>query len=134
MPGIVLTVSGEANGVSSQRLAEEITRLTCSVLRKEPERTMVILRHVPHDQWFIGSRSLADYGKNSFRLEVTITDETNTKAEKAAYHQAAFTLLSDLIGNLHPHSNIHVMDCRAAAYGYGGVTQERFSYCGDAEQ
>jgi len=55
---------------------------------------------------------------------VTITDETNTRLQKAAYHRAAFELLSTVIGNIHPHSNIHLIDCRAAAYGYGGLTQE----------
>jgi 4-oxalocrotonate tautomerase len=85
---------------------------------------MVMLQFVPHEDWFIGSKSLAERGKNSFRLEVTISDETNTKDEKAAYHKAAFAALYELIGNVHPHSNIHVIDCRATAYGYGGVTQE----------
>ena len=33
-------------------------------------------------------------------------------------------LLSDLIGNVHPISNVYVIDARATAYSYGGVTQE----------
>ncbi|WP_019938538.1 hypothetical protein [Bordetella sp. FB-8] len=124
MPGIVLTVSGESNKTLTNRLANELPRLTCRILKKEPERTMMMVRYVPKDQWFIAGRSLAESGQSSFRLEITITDETNTKSEKAAYHKAAFELLSDIIGNLHPHSNIHIMDCRATAYGYGGVTQD----------
>jgi 4-oxalocrotonate tautomerase len=75
-------------------------------------------------QWFVAGRSLAEDGRNSFRLEVTITDETNSKAEKAAYHKAAFEMLAEHIRNLHPRSSIHIIDCRATAYGYGGVTQE----------
>jgi len=124
MPGITLKISGRPNPELSRRLATEISALTCSLLDKKLEQTMVMLQFVPHEVWFIGSKSLADLGKNSFRLEVTISDETNTKTEKAAFHKAAFALLSELIGNVHPHSNIHVIDCRATAYGYGGVTQE----------
>jgi 4-oxalocrotonate tautomerase len=96
------------------------------VLKKERERTMMMVRYLPKDQWFIAGRSLAETGNNSFRLEVTITDETNTKVEKAIYQKAAFELLSDIIENLHPHSNIHVIDCRATAYGYGGITQDEY--------
>ena len=62
--------------------------------------------------------------KNAFRLWVTITDEINSKAEKAAYHKAAFELLSTLIGDVHPISNIYVIDARATGYGYTGGTQE----------
>jgi 4-oxalocrotonate tautomerase len=123
MPGIVLTVSGEVDKTLSQRLALEIMDLTCKTLKKEPDRTMILVRYVPRDQWFIAGRSLVDHGQNSFRLEVTITDETNTREDKANYHKAAFDLMSSLIGNVHPHSNIHIVDCRANAYGYGGMTQ-----------
>lgn len=124
MPGITLTVSGEEDAALTQRLAVEISSLTCELLKKELSRTAAIVRYVPRAHWFIAGKSLAEQGKNAFRLEVTITDETNTKIEKATYHKAAFELLSGLISDLHPHSNIHVIDCRASAYGYGGVTQE----------
>jgi 4-oxalocrotonate tautomerase len=124
MPGVFLTVSGEADQVLTNRLAAEVAQLTC-ILNKALERTTMIIRYVPKDQWFIAGRSLAQHGRNAFRLEVTITDETNTRAEKAAFHKAAFALLSNLIGDLHPHSNVHIVDCRATAYGYGGITQAR---------
>jgi 4-oxalocrotonate tautomerase len=124
MPGITLTVSGQADQALTNRLATEISNLTCRVLKKKLDHTAVIVRYEPKDQWLIAGRSLAELGKNAFRLEVTITDETNTKVEKADYHKSAFELLSGVIGNLHPHSSIHIVDCRATAYGYGGVTQE----------
>lgn len=125
MPGIFLTVSGQADGSLTRRLADEIANLTCAVLRKEPDRTLVMVDYLPQEQWFIAGQSLAELGKNSFRLEVTVTDETNTREEKAAFHAQAFELLSGIIGNVHFHSNVHVVDCRATAYGYGGITQDR---------
>ena len=124
MPGLKLTVSGTPDEALSRRLAAELTALTCSTLRKKPERTMVQVRYLPREQWFIEARSLADHGKNSFRLEVTITEGTNTRDEKSLYQKRAFVLLSELIGNLHPHSNVHIIDCGAISYGYGGLTQE----------
>lgn len=124
MPGIVLRISGHPRPDLTRQIVPKIMSLTSSILDKKPEQTMVLIQYVPHDDWFIAGKSLSEHGKNSFRLEVTITDETNTKSQKAHYHKAAFALLSELIGNVHPHSNIHIIDCRAAAYGYGGVTQE----------
>lgn len=124
MPGITLKISGQPNLELANRIVPKITSLTCAVLEKRQNQTMVMIEFVPREHWFIDNRSLAEHGCNSFRLEVTITDETNTKAQKARYQQEAFALLSELIGNLHPHSNVHVIDCRATSYGYGGVTQE----------
>ncbi|PRC92513.1 Tautomerase enzyme [Solimicrobium silvestre] len=124
MPGIMLKISGRETHDQTVSFADELTSLACSVLNKEASQTMVIIQFVPHEQWFIGRRSLAELGKNSFRLEVTITDETNTKSQKAQFHRDAFELLSRMLGNVHPHSNVHIIDCRATAYGYGGITQE----------
>jgi 4-oxalocrotonate tautomerase len=128
MPGITLTLSGKTDPTETARLADAVAALTCRVLRKELERTTVIVRHVAREDWFIVGQSLAALDRNAFRLEVAITDETNTREEKAAFHREAFALLSERIGNLHPHSNIHIIDCRATAYGYGGVTQAEFAF------
>lgn len=124
MPGITLKISGQPDMALVQSIVPQLTALTCDVLEKRPEQTMVMVYFVPHELWFINSRSLSELGLNSFRLEVTITDETNTKAQKARFQHEAFVLLAEEIGNLHPHSNIHVIDCRASAYGYGGMSQE----------
>lgn len=124
MPGITLKISGQPDIALVQSIIHQLTALTCDVLEKRPEQTFVMVHFIPHELWFINSRSLAELGNNSFRLEVTITDETNTKAQKARFQHEAFTLLAGKIGNLHPHSNIHVIDCRASAYGYGGMSQE----------
>ncbi|WP_454676840.1 tautomerase family protein [Achromobacter marplatensis] len=124
MPGIDITISGQPDSALTHQLAAQLTELTCRILKKEPSRTRVIVRFVPQDQWFIAGRSLAEQGKRSFQLEVTVTGETNTRNEKADYHKAAYELLGGLIGNVHPHSSIHVVDCHATSYGYGGVTQE----------
>jgi 4-oxalocrotonate tautomerase len=124
MPGVTLTISGAVAPELKQRIAGEITQLTARLLGKEVEKTMLMLRFVAHEDWFIAGTSLAELQKNSFRLEVTVSDETVTKEQKAEYHKATFAALSKLIGNVHAHSNVHVIDCRAAAYGYGGVTQE----------
>jgi 4-oxalocrotonate tautomerase len=67
---------------------------------------------------------LSEQGKSSVYFDIKITDETNTKAEKAAYIREAFAVFADLLGDLHEESYIYVQDVRATAYGYGGKTQE----------
>jgi 4-oxalocrotonate tautomerase len=79
---------------------------------------------VDPDEWIVGGRSLSEQSKSSIYFDIKVTDETNTKAEKARYIQEAFTAFSSLFGNLHEESYIHVEDVRATAYGYGGRTQE----------
>jgi 4-oxalocrotonate tautomerase len=124
MPGLVLNLSGPADRALARRIVPALTELTCSILDKKIAETMCIVKFVAAEDWFIGGATLAELGRKSFRLEVTITDETSTKSQKAAYQKGAFAMLAELIGNVHPHSNVHVIDCRASAYGYGGVTQE----------
>ncbi|BDM20895.1 tautomerase family protein [Pseudomonas sp. LRP2-20] len=123
MPGITLTLSGAPNAALASDLSHELTELTARVLDKQPSQTMVIVRFVDAGLWFIDSESLERLGRNSFRLEVTITDETTTVEQKRQYQREAYDLLSGRIGNVHPHSNVHIIDVRATAYGYGGVPQ-----------
>ena len=123
MPGITLTLSGAPNAALASDLSHELTELTARVLDKQPSQTMVIVRFVDAGLWFIDSESLERLGRNSFRLEVTITDETTTVEQKRRYQREAYDLLSGRIGNVHPHSNVHIIDVRATGYGYGGVPQ-----------
>ncbi|HEX7927210.1 MAG TPA: tautomerase family protein, partial [bacterium] len=76
------------------------------------------------DAWIVGGRSLTEQRKSSIFVDIKVTDETNTKQEKAQFIREAFAAFSELLGNLHEESYIHVHDVRAAAYGYGGYTQE----------
>src|ERR1700733_12774896 len=98
MPGITLTISGKADQALTNRLAREIIDLTSRVLKKPHDRTWVIVRFEPGENWFIDGRPLVEPGKYAFRQWVPITDATTSKVEKAEYQKAAFELLSALIG------------------------------------
>ncbi|GKS99446.1 hypothetical protein AVKW3434_08680 [Acidovorax sp. SUPP3434] len=73
---------------------------------------------------FIGGVSLAELGQTAFHLDISITDETNTKAEKARYLREIHAAFAGLLPRLHEVSYIHLIDARGAAYGYGGRSQE----------
>jgi 4-oxalocrotonate tautomerase len=124
MPGLSLLISGEPKPDLVPVLARELTELTCAVLDKQQQSTTVLVDFLPRAQWFIHNCSLAELGKDAFRLQVTVTDETTTKDQKARFQREAYALLAERIGNLHSHSNVHLIDCRAGTYSYAGVTQE----------
>jgi 4-oxalocrotonate tautomerase len=128
MPAIKLFLSGERADYDVVSIIENLTEMTCRILIKEKSKTMIIVEFIQRDLWFIGSNSLDSLGKNSFKIDVTVTDETCTKDQKASYIKEGFILLNRYVNQLHEHSNIHVIDCRGGAYGYGGKTQDYLYY------
>lgn len=108
----------------TQSIASKLIDLTTRVLHKKPEVISIAIQYVDPDDWIVAGRSLSQHRKSSVYFDIKITDETNTKGEKALYIQAAFDAMVEILGDLHEESYIHVHDVRATAYGYGGLTQE----------
>jgi len=94
-------------------------------LGKDPAVTAVLVEEVDPARWFCGGESLAESGSGAFWLDIRVTEGTNSKDEKAAFVAATFAAMAGLLGPLHPESYVHVVEARADAYGYGGLTQER---------
>lgn len=124
MPHIALQLSGTPDAAVSRAAVRAVSQLTVDVLGKAPDVIAITVDYLPHTQWFIAGEALSETGKNAFHLDISVTDETNTKAEKARFIAGVFEALSGLLGNVHACSYIHVIDARAATYGYGGRTQE----------
>lgn len=124
MPILNVKVSGQRSDEMTRAIATMLTELTERILGKDPAVTAIAIDYVDPRDWLAGGRTLAEQGKSSVYFDIKITDETNTKSEKAAYIQAAFEGFEHLLGNLHEESYIYVQDVRATAYGYGGRTQE----------
>ena len=124
MPILNVKVSAKKSPELTQSISGILLELTSRILNKKPEVTSISIDYVDPDNWIVGGSSLTELGKNSIYFDIKITDETNTKAEKAQYIREAFDSFSKLLGNLHEVSYIYVEDVRATAYGYGGKTQE----------
>jgi 4-oxalocrotonate tautomerase len=124
MPLLQLRLGTAPNAELAERAAALLLDHTTTLLGKPPGVTAIQVDFVNPATWFVAGRSLASWGQASYSLAITITDETNTKAEKARYLQAVHAGLRQLLGPLHEESYIHVHDVRAAAYGWGGQTQE----------
>lgn len=124
MPLIQLRIASAADPELAARAAAVVHRHTVEILGKQPDLIAVAVDFVDPATWFIAGQSLARHRRRSFQLEIKVTDETNTKAEKARFIEAVFASFETLFGPLHEESYIHVHDVRAASYGYGGRTQE----------
>jgi len=129
MPILNVKIAAKKSPQTTTQVATALLELTSRILNKSPAVTAIAIDYVdPHD-WIVGGAPLSDQGKTSFYFDIKITDETNTKAEKAQYIREAFAAFERILGNVHEESYIYVQDVRAAAYGYGGRTQEyRFQH------
>jgi 4-oxalocrotonate tautomerase len=124
MPILNVKVSAKKSAALTKQISELLLDITTRILKKKREVTAITIDFIDHDCWVVGGHLLSEQGKNSFYFDIKITDETNTKDEKALYIQQAFAGFERILGNLHEESYIHVEDVKAASYGYGGLTQE----------
>ena len=124
MPILNVKISALKTPEMTGKIAAILLELTTRILRKDPKVTAIAIDYIDPADWIVGGATLAAQNKSSVYFDIKITDETNTKAEKAQYIREAFAAFAGLLGNLHEESYIHVQDVRAAAYGYGGLTQE----------
>ena len=126
MPIVTIALTTHRDVPDLERRAAEIaSRHAVESLRKRADLTSVLVTRAEPTAWFVGGPSLAEQGKASVWLEIKVVDGTNTKEEKEGFVAAIFAGFSDLLGELHPESYVHVHEVSADAYGFGGLTQER---------
>ncbi|MGK5547922.1 tautomerase family protein [Streptomyces sp. URMC 127] len=124
MPYFRVTVPGPGLPADVQRaLAEGLTELAVSVLRKDRARTIVHINPAPAGSYFVAGRPLA--GERDAHVEASLTAGTNSAAEKAEFIARAGELLTGLLGPL-SRSGVALHELHPESYGYDGVTQ--FAY------
>jgi 4-oxalocrotonate tautomerase len=124
MPILNVKVSGTKSTETTKKITDLLLDITTRILKKKREVTAIAIDYVDRDCWMVGGRLLSEQGKNSFYFDIKVTDETNTKDEKAQYIKEAFEGFEKILGDLHEESYVYVADVRATAYGFGGKTQE----------
>jgi 4-oxalocrotonate tautomerase len=124
MPILNVKVSAKKSVGLTRSISGILLDLTTRILGKKPEVTAIAIEYVDPDDWIVAGKPLSEQGKSSFYFDIKITDETNSKAEKAQYIREVYDAFGRLLGDLHEESYIYVQDVRAAAYGFGGKTQE----------
>ena len=85
MPILNVKISAKKSPEMSKRISTLLLELTTKILGKDPNVTSIAIDYVDPDDWIVGGRSLSEQGKGSVYFDVKVTDETNTKAEKARY-------------------------------------------------
>ena len=124
MPCLHIQIAGARDDALATRTASVAAELTGSLLGKDRALTAVVVEFIEPTHWFIAGAALAIDAPRSYHWQVSITDETNTRAEKGRYIAAVHAAMGELLGAVAEHSYVHVADRRASAYGYGGRTQE----------
>lgn len=124
MPYLHIQISGARDDALATRTADAAAALTAKLLGKDRALTAVVVEFIESTHWFIAGEALSAGRPRSYHWYASITDETNTKAEKARYIAAVHQAMGELLGAVAEHSYVHVADLRASAYGYGGRTQE----------
>lgn len=124
MPILNVKIAAQESRELTAAISSSLIELTARILKKKPEVTSVAITYLNPEHWIVGGMPLSEQGRNSFYIDIKITDETNTKAEKEQYIREAYAMFTRLLGNVHEVSYIYVEDVRATAYGYGGLTQE----------
>lgn len=124
MPILNVKVSGTKSAETTKQITDLLLDITTRILKKKREVTAIAIDYIDKDCWMVGGKLLSEKNKNSFYFDIKVTDETNTKDEKAQYIKEAFEGFEKILGDLHEESYVYVADVRATAYGYGGKTQE----------
>ena len=123
MPTLNLKIAPLQNPGRYRSLASALTRITAQRLGKRPEVTAVIIDDLPAARWHVDGR---DTQRPTALLEISITQGTNTAAEKEAFIQDAFAELQRQLGEggpLEEASYVIVRELPATDWGYGGQTQ-----------
>ncbi len=124
MPLLNVAVTGTADPERSAAIAARLTALTEKYLGKDPALTAITIRNVDPDHWFVGSKAVGGRNANSFSLQISVTEGTNTKSQIADYIEAVYSSMSELLGSVCDESYIVVDNVPAASWGYAGRTQE----------
>jgi 4-oxalocrotonate tautomerase len=124
MPILTLKLAAPRNAAVDQALASALTAITANTLGKRAEVTALVIEELPASRWFVGAAAVQ---RPTALLEISITEGSNTAAQKSAFIEAAF---AELQGRLAPGSSLEeasyviVREVLATDWGYGGRTQQ----------
>ncbi len=124
MPLLNVKLSAKPDPVTTKSVAELLTGLTNSILKKRREVTAVQVEYIPQGQWFIGGVEAVASVKPTFSLDIKVTSGTNTKDEMREYLAAVSAGMQKILGTVDEASYVVIHELRADSWGFGGLTQE----------
>jgi len=121
MPLITLRVK-ELPEALQLEMAEQLVEITCDILRKKRELTVVNIQlSEGSGRWFVAGRRSDE---TMFSLNISITKGSNTEREKSAWIQAAYDVVRDIALKRESVNYITINEIEADCWGYNGVTQK----------
>lgn len=124
MPILNLKTTKALDANSLKALIQQLTKVTETILKKRSEVTAVCVEFIDPSQWFIHHEPITHLSKETFYLDIKVTESTNTKDEKNAYISSVFELMQAHLGAISPVSYVYIEEVKADSYGYGGKSQE----------
>ena len=124
MPTLHLRLSPPVAPERHPSLAHALTRITVDTLGKRGELTAVLIDELAAGRWTLGGDAVT---RPTAWLEISITQGTNTVAQKAAFIAAAFAELQRQLapdGVIEAASYVLVHELPASDWGYGGASQQ----------
>lgn len=123
MPYCRVRIAGKATPALSQKVGALLTHLAVTKLKKVATVAAIDVQFTDPANWYVGGHSLAQLHQTSFFVAINVTAGTNTPAEKAAFIDAAYAGLAQLLPNASTISYVAVQDIAGNDWGYGGATQ-----------
>lgn len=120
MPTIIVSIAPLQNPEQYASIARRLTDITAEILHKDEAVTAVLINDLPAARWSIGGQAV---NQPTALVEISITQGTNTAAEKARWIAAAFTEMQAVLGTLAKASYCIVRELPAQDWGYSGLTQ-----------
>lgn len=120
MPYLNCKLNIEESEEIANDISEVLLKNTSEILGKKAEVTAINIEFVGNGFWYIGKQK----AKDSFFLDIKITEGTNTKEQKQSYIKQVFEDMKNILGELEPASYIVIDDVRSDSWGFDGMTQE----------
>lgn len=125
MPLITLRANKIASNEIRDNLATELSKITENILKKNKQ--LIVVRFEAADQpnqWYIGGAAKND-DEAIFELSILVTKGTNTDEEKADWLDAAWKLITGLLGSAAHPNYISIQEIDSKSWGYNGLSQEQ---------
>ena len=120
MPTIIAHIAPLQNPEQYEAIARRLTEITSDILHKDEAVTAVLINDLPAARWSIGGHAVT---QPTALVEISITQGTNTAAEKARWIAQAFGEMQAVLGLLAKASYCVVRELPAQDWGYSGLTQ-----------
>lgn len=124
MPFISIQLTEDINETQKQSIAEGVMWIMKHILGKQADLTALNFSVTSAKHWFINAENLDKYNEQSAFVTAHISENTNTKEEKAMAISAFYNLLDEQIGPIHPTSYVVLDETPMTDWGYEGTTQQ----------